>query len=53
MNRNGGRRLAPRLVGALAGLALLAVPVFSVALRDLWPALGRPLPDPLMAFSKP
>jgi hypothetical protein len=49
MNRNGGRRLARRFVAALAGIALLAVPAFSVALRDLWPALGRPLPDDRLA----
>ena len=47
---NGGRRrMACRFVVALSGLALLAVPAFSVALRELWPALGPPLADQRLA----
>lgn len=44
-----GRKLARRIVGALSGLALLAVPAFSLALRDLWPGLGRPVADQRLA----
>jgi hypothetical protein len=33
----------------LSGLGLLAVPAFSVAVRDLWPSLGRPLADQRLA----
>ena len=49
MNGNRGMRLARRFVAALSGLALLAVPAFSLALRDLWPALGPPLADQRLA----
>ena len=49
MNGNRGRRLARRFVAALSGLALLAVPAFSLALRDLWPALGPPVADQRLA----
>ncbi len=49
MNDNRGRKLARRVVAALSGLALLAVPAFSLALRDLWPALGPPLADQRLA----
>ena len=49
MNGDRGRRLARRVVAALSGLALLAVPAFSLALRDLWPALGPPLADQRLA----
>jgi len=41
--------MALRSVAALSGLALLAVPAFSLALRDLWPALGPPLADQRLA----
>jgi hypothetical protein len=41
--------MAVRFVTALSGLALLAVPAFSLALRDLWPALGPPLADQRLA----
>jgi hypothetical protein len=41
--------MALRFVAALSGLALLAVPAFSLALRDLWPALGPPLADQRLA----
>src|SRR5262245_24094269 len=43
------RRLVRRGVAALSGIALLAVPAFSLALRDLWPGLGRPLSDQRLA----
>jgi hypothetical protein len=41
--------MARRFVAAASGLALLAVPAFSVALRELWPALGPPLADQRLA----
>jgi len=49
MNGGRGKRMAVRFVTALSGLALLAVPAFSLALRDLWPALGPPLADQRLA----
>ena len=49
MNGDRARRLGRRGVAALSGIALLAVPAFSLALRDLWPGLGRPLSDQHLA----
>jgi hypothetical protein len=49
MDGNRGRKLGRRIVAALSGLALLAMPAFSLALRDLWPALGRPVADQRLA----